>query len=75
LERNSQKESRSPGGRVAQQLEFDASSKVNVSTSATSQASETSIGLSGRRPTPLFNGYAEFVAGMYKRLESERLWA
>ena len=40
-----------------------------------SQASETSIGVSGRRPTLLFNGYAEFVADMYKGLESERLWA
>jgi sulfoxide reductase catalytic subunit YedY len=41
-----------------------------------SQASETSIGVTtGRRPTLLFNGYAEFVAGMYKGLEGERLWA
>src|SRR5580700_6369372 len=39
-----------------------------------SQASETSIGVSGRRPTLLFNGYGEFVADMYKGLEKERLF-
>jgi len=40
-----------------------------------SQATETVIGASEKRPTLLFNGYADFVAGMYKGLESERLWA
>jgi sulfoxide reductase catalytic subunit YedY len=39
-----------------------------------SQASEMLIGVGERRPTLLFNGYAEFVAGIYKGLESERLW-
>jgi methionine sulfoxide reductase catalytic subunit len=40
-----------------------------------SQASESLIGVGERRPTQLFNGYAEFVAGIYKGLENERLWA
>jgi sulfoxide reductase catalytic subunit YedY len=40
-----------------------------------SQASEEFIGTGERRPTLLFNGYGEFVAGLYKGLESERLWA
>jgi sulfoxide reductase catalytic subunit YedY len=40
-----------------------------------SQATEEVIGTGARRPTMLFNGYGEFVAGMYKGLEGERLWA
>ncbi len=40
-----------------------------------SQASEELIGLGERRPTLLFNGYADYVAGLYKGLEKERLWA
>jgi sulfoxide reductase catalytic subunit YedY len=40
-----------------------------------SQASEELIGASERRPTLLFNGYGEYVAGLYKGLEKERLWA
>ena len=40
-----------------------------------SQASESLIGVGERRPTLLFNGYADYVAGIYKGLESERLWA
>jgi sulfoxide reductase catalytic subunit YedY len=40
-----------------------------------SQASEEFLGVSGRRPTLLFNGYGEFVANLYKGLERERLWA
>src|SRR5215469_5596367 len=40
-----------------------------------SQATETSIGVVGeRRPTLLFNGYGEYVAGLYKGLEKEPLW-
>jgi sulfoxide reductase catalytic subunit YedY len=40
-----------------------------------SQARETSIGVVGeRRPTLLFNGYGEYVAGLYKGLEKEPLW-
>jgi sulfoxide reductase catalytic subunit YedY len=40
-----------------------------------SQSSEEVIGTGERRPTQLFNGYAEYVADLYKGLESERLWA
>ena len=40
-----------------------------------SQASEELIGTGERRPTLLFNGYGEYVAGLYKGLEGERLWA
>jgi sulfoxide reductase catalytic subunit YedY len=40
-----------------------------------SQASEQLIGTDERRPTLLFNGYAEQVAHLYKGLEGERLWA
>jgi sulfoxide reductase catalytic subunit YedY len=41
-----------------------------------SQANEEVLGTGGKRvPTLLFNGYAEFVADIYKGLEKERLWA
>ncbi len=40
-----------------------------------SQAREELIGRSEYRPTLLFNGYAEQVAGLYKGLENERLYA
>jgi methionine sulfoxide reductase catalytic subunit len=40
-----------------------------------SQATEMPLGQSERVPTLLFNGYAEQVAGLYKGLESERLYA
>jgi len=40
-----------------------------------SQATEEVIGTGERRPTLIFNGYGEYVAGLYKGLESERLWA
>jgi methionine sulfoxide reductase catalytic subunit len=33
------------------------------------------IGTGERRPTLIYNGYGEHVAGLYKGLESERLWA
>jgi sulfoxide reductase catalytic subunit YedY len=36
---------------------------------------EELIGTNERRPTLLFNGYGNFVADLYKGLESERLWA
>ena len=39
-----------------------------------SQASETVIGTNERIPTQLFNGYAEFVADLYKGLENEPLY-
>jgi methionine sulfoxide reductase catalytic subunit len=40
-----------------------------------SQAMEELIGLGERRPTLLFNGYGDYVAHLYKGLETERLWA
>jgi sulfoxide reductase catalytic subunit YedY len=40
-----------------------------------SQATERVLGTDERVPTLLFNGYGEFVAGLYKGLEKERLWA
>jgi sulfoxide reductase catalytic subunit YedY len=40
-----------------------------------SQASERLLGTDERVPTQLFNGYAEFVADLYKGLENERLYA
>jgi sulfoxide reductase catalytic subunit YedY len=41
-----------------------------------SQASDEVIGTGERRPTLKFNGYGEFVAGIYQGLQaSERLWA
>jgi sulfoxide reductase catalytic subunit YedY len=40
-----------------------------------SQATEELIGTGERRPTLLFNGYGDYVAGIYKDLQSERLWA
>lgn len=39
-----------------------------------SQASERILGTGERRPTLLYNGYGEFVAGLYKGLEAERLF-
>jgi methionine sulfoxide reductase catalytic subunit len=41
-----------------------------------SQATEEVIGTGGTRlPTQIFNGYADYVADLYKGLENERLWA
>jgi sulfoxide reductase catalytic subunit YedY len=40
-----------------------------------SQATEEVIGTGERVPTQLFNGYGEYVAGIYKNLQKERLWA
>jgi sulfoxide reductase catalytic subunit YedY len=40
-----------------------------------SQATEELIGTNERRPTLLFNGYADYVGDLYKGLEKERLWA
>lgn len=39
-----------------------------------SQASEEVIGTGERRPTLLFNGYGDYVADIYKGMDSERLW-
>lgn len=40
-----------------------------------SQATERVLGSGERVPTQIFNGYAEFVADLYKGLENERLYA
>jgi sulfoxide reductase catalytic subunit YedY len=40
-----------------------------------SQADEEILGTGERKPTILFNGYGDYVAHLYKGLESERLWA
>ena len=40
-----------------------------------SQASERVLGTDEQVPTQLFNGYAEYVADLYKGLEGERLFA
>jgi methionine sulfoxide reductase catalytic subunit len=39
-----------------------------------SQATERVLGSDERIPTKLFNGYGEYVAGLYKGLENETLW-
>ena len=40
-----------------------------------SQATERVLGTDERVPTQLFNGYADYVADLYRRLEGERLFA
>jgi sulfoxide reductase catalytic subunit YedY len=40
-----------------------------------SQATERLLGGNERVPTRLFNGYGDFVAGLYTNLQNERLWA
>jgi sulfoxide reductase catalytic subunit YedY len=54
---------------------FWANVNPEVSHPRWSQASEELLGLGERRPTLLFNGYGDYVAGLYKGLEKERLWA
>jgi len=39
-----------------------------------SQASERVLGTDERVPTRVFNGYGEFVSGLYEGLKGERLW-
>jgi sulfoxide reductase catalytic subunit YedY len=39
-----------------------------------SQATEEVIGTGKRVPTQLFNGYGDYVAGLYKGIESHQLW-
>lgn len=40
-----------------------------------SQATERLLASGERVPTRLFNGYGDFVAGLYSNLQRERLWA
>jgi sulfoxide reductase catalytic subunit YedY len=54
---------------------FWANVNPEVSHPRWSQASEKIIGTNETRPTVMFNGYGEYVAHLYKGLESERLWA
>ena len=53
---------------------FWANVNPQVSHPRWSQAQERVLGTSERRPTLLYNGYAEQVAGLYKGLEGERLY-
>ncbi len=59
----------------ASEYGFWANVNPEVSHPRWSQASEELIGTNERRPTLLFNGYGEYVADIYKGLQSERLWA
>ena len=54
---------------------FWANVNPEVSHPRWSQASERVLGTGERIPTQLFNGYGEFVAGLYAGLQKERLWA
>ncbi len=53
---------------------FWANVNPEVSHPRWSQASEKLIGEDRRVPTRRFNGYGEFVGGLYEGLESEKLW-
>jgi len=59
----------------ASEYGFWANVTPEVSHPRWSQASERVLGSGDRVPTQLFNGYGEFVAGMYSGLQKERLWA
>lgn len=54
---------------------FWANVNPEVSHPRWSQATENVLGTNTRVPTVIFNGYGEFVADLYKGLETERLWA
>ncbi|MDO9711371.1 protein-methionine-sulfoxide reductase catalytic subunit MsrP [Paracraurococcus lichenis] len=54
---------------------FWANVNPSVSHPRWSQASERVLGSGERIPTQLFNGYGEWVAGLYTSLQKERLWA
>ncbi len=62
---------------VIQPSEYGFWANVNpeVSHPRWSQATERLIGTGERVPTQLFNGYGEWVAGLYTGLQRERLWA
>ena len=61
---------------VAQGSEYGFWANINpqVSHPRWSQATEEDIGTGERRPTQLFNGYGEYVAGLYKDMPGEKLW-
>jgi sulfoxide reductase catalytic subunit YedY len=54
---------------------FWANVNPEVSHPRWSQAQERILGTDDVQPTRLFNGYGEWVAGLYKGLEGERLYA
>lgn len=54
---------------------FWANVNPEVSHPRWSQANERVLGTEETLPTKLFNGYGEWVAGLYKGLEGERLYA
>ena len=60
----------------AQGSEYGFWANVNpeVSHPRWSQATEEDIGTGNRRPTVVYNGYGEFVAGLYKGMENEPLF-
>ena len=61
---------------AASEYGFWANVNPRVSHPRWSQATEEVIGKGGMRiPTQLFNGYGDFVAGLYTDLQNERLWA
>jgi methionine sulfoxide reductase catalytic subunit len=60
---------------AAEEYGFWANVNPDVPHPRWSQASERVLGMSGRVPTQLFNGYAAYVADIYKGLEKERLYA
>jgi sulfoxide reductase catalytic subunit YedY len=53
---------------------FWANVNPEVSHPRWSQASEQVLGSGERVPTKIFNGYGEFVADLYKGLETEKLY-
>lgn len=53
---------------------FWANVNPEVSHPRWSQATEQVLGSGERRPTLLFNGYGEYVAGLYKDIKGERLY-
>lgn len=61
---------------VAQGSEYGFWANVNpaVSHPRWSQATERDIATGERRPTLIYNGYGEFVAGLYAGMEKERLF-
>jgi sulfoxide reductase catalytic subunit YedY len=61
-------------GLQASEYGFWANVNPEVAHPRWSQASEQVLGSRERRPTLLFNGYGEQVAGLYKGLESEKLY-
>ncbi len=59
----------------AREYGFWANVNPKVSHPRWSQASEELLGEGRRVPTRLFNGYGEFIGGLYEGLEGERLWS